>query len=126
MATVDGRLTVGRFEILAEVGRGTFGAVFKARDPSLDRIVAVKVPRAGLVGGGERDRFLREARSAAQLRHPGIVTVHEVHEADGQPVLVSEFVEGVSLSEWLTARWPTFRQAADLVAAVAEALQYAH
>ncbi len=68
------------------VGHGGFGTVYKARDPELDRTVALKVPRAGNVAGPqELDRFLREARSVAQLRHPSIVTVHEVGQADGLP-----------------------------------------
>src|SRR5262245_26256608 len=62
---------LGKFELIDIVGHGAFGTVYKARDPELDRIVALKVPRAGnLVGPAELDRFLREARSAAQMRHP--------------------------------------------------------
>jgi serine/threonine protein kinase len=77
---------LGRFELLGVVGRGAFGTVYKARDPELDRTVAVKVPRAGnLAGPQELDRFLREARSAAQLRHTSIVTVHEIGQRDGLP-----------------------------------------
>jgi WD40 repeat protein len=119
---------VGRFEVLSTLGQGAFGTVFKARDPELDRIVAVKVPRPTNIGGQPRDldRFLREARSAAQLRHPGIVSVHEVGAQDGVPHLVSDFVEGVTLADLLTARRPTPRDAAELVAAVADALDYAH
>jgi tRNA A-37 threonylcarbamoyl transferase component Bud32 len=89
--------------------------------------VAVKVPRAGnLAEGQDLDRFLREARSVAQLRHPGIVPVHEVGQEDGLPFLVSDFVEGVTLADLLTARRPGFREAAELVAACADAVQYAH
>jgi tetratricopeptide (TPR) repeat protein/tRNA A-37 threonylcarbamoyl transferase component Bud32 len=118
---------VGRFELLETVGQGAFGTVYKARDPELDRVVALKVPRAGnLAGTQDLDRFLREARSAAQLRHPSIVSVHEVGLADGVPFLVSEFVQGVTLDDLLSARRPSFREAAELVAAVADALHYAH
>src|SRR5262245_16488370 len=122
-----GQRTLGRFVLLEALGQGGFGTVYKARDPELDRVVAVKVPRAGnLAGGQELDRFLREARSAAQLRHPAIVTAHEVGQRNGLPYLVSDFVPGVTLADQLSARRPGFREAADLVAAVADALQYAH
>ena len=72
---------MGRFELIETVGIGAFGTVYKARDPQLDRVVAIKVPRAGNITSGEdRDRFLREGRSVAQVRHPWIVSVHEVGE----------------------------------------------
>src|SRR5262249_52782656 len=102
--------------------------VYKARDPKLDRVVAVKVPRRDNIGPREQDRerFLREARSAAQLRHHSIVTVHEVGVVDEVTYLVSDFVEGVTLADRLTAGRPVVRDAAEIVAAVAEALQYAH
>src|SRR5262249_30389169 len=104
-----------------------FGTVYKARDPSLDRVVAIKVPRSGnLATDEDRDRFLREARGVAQLRHAGIVPVHEVGEQDGVPYLVSEFVRGVTLADLLTARRPPPRDAAQLVADVADALHFAH
>ena len=89
------------------IGVGAFGTVYKARDPELDRIVAVKVPRSGnLADDQDRDRFLREARSVAQLRHPSIVPVHEVGQQDGLLYLVSEFVEGMTLADLLSGRRP--------------------
>jgi tetratricopeptide (TPR) repeat protein/tRNA A-37 threonylcarbamoyl transferase component Bud32 len=119
--------TVGRFEVLSEVGAGAFGTVYLARDPELNRTVALKVPRAGnLANAAERERFLREARSAAQLRHPSIVAIHEVGQHEGVPFLVSDFVRGVTLADLLSARRPAPAEAARLVAAVAEALHYAH
>jgi tRNA A-37 threonylcarbamoyl transferase component Bud32 len=118
---------LGRFEILATVGQGGFGTVYKARDPELERTVALKVPRTrNLAGPQELERFLREARSVAQLRHTSIVAVHEVGQADGLSYLVSDFVEGVTLSDLLSARRPTLRESAELLATVAEAVQYAH
>jgi WD40 repeat protein/tRNA A-37 threonylcarbamoyl transferase component Bud32 len=118
---------LGRFELISVVGTGAFGTVYKARDPQLDRTVAVKVPRAGnLPGGQELNRFLREARSTGQLRHPGIVPVYEVGQEDGLPYLVSDFVEGVTLADRLTAGSLSLRESALIVAAVAEALDYAH
>jgi serine/threonine protein kinase len=76
-----GRRTLGHFELIESVGIGDFGTVYKAGDTRLGRTVAIKVPPAGNLGGPEdRNRFLREARSVAQLRHPGIVPVHDVGE----------------------------------------------
>ncbi|HEY7311744.1 MAG TPA: protein kinase [Gemmataceae bacterium] len=121
------RQRLGRFELLDAVGVGAFGTVYKARDPELDRVVAIKVPRAGnLPGSDDLDRFLREARSVAQLRHPAIVPVYEVGQQDGLPFLVSDFVHGHTLADLLTARRPTPAESAVLLAAVADALQYAH
>jgi serine/threonine protein kinase len=118
---------VGRFELMGVVGSGSFGTVYRARDTELDRHVALKVLRAGgLATDDERARFLREARNAARLRHPSIVAVHEVGEQDGVPYLVSEFIEGVTLSAWLSAGTHTFREMATMVAQVADALQFAH
>ena len=90
--------------------------------------MAIKVPRAGNLADGRGAATASSARPAAsaQLRHPAIVPVHEVGEHDGVPYLVSDFVEGVTLADRLTAGRPPFREAAELVAAVAEALQYAH
>jgi hypothetical protein len=106
---------------------GAFGSVYKARDPSLDRLVAVKIPRPGnLPSDQDLQRFLREARSVAQLRHPAIIPVHEVGQFDGVAYLVSEFVEGVTLADRLTAGPPTFRETARILATVAEALEHAH
>jgi WD40 repeat protein len=117
---------LGKFELLETLGQGAFGVVYLARDPELDRLVAVKAPRGLLSGDSERERFLREARAVAQLRHPSIVAVHEVGQADGQPYLVCEFVKGVTLADHLSAHRPTAREAAELAAAVADALHYAH
>jgi hypothetical protein len=130
-ATTDwkpqGGQRLGRFELLEVVGHGAFGTVYKARDAELDRTVAVKVPRVGnLAGGEDLDRFLREARSVAQLRHPAIVTVHEVGQHEGVPYLVSDFVAGLTLADLLSARRPSPREAAQIIAAAAEALDYAH
>ena len=115
--------------VRAALGGGLrrFGTVYKAHDPQLDRIVAVKVPRVGnLPDGQDLDRFLREARSTAQLRHPAIVPVHEVGQQEGTPYLVNDFVEGVTLADRLTSGGFPHREAAELIAGMAEALDYAH
>jgi WD40 repeat protein/tRNA A-37 threonylcarbamoyl transferase component Bud32 len=118
---------VGKFELLHHVGAGAFGAVWKAQDRELGRLVAVKIPHAGrLVTAKDKERFLREGRSAAQLRHPGIVSVHEVGQHEGLPFLVCDFIDGITLADMLTGRRLGFREAAELVAQVADALDYAH
>jgi serine/threonine protein kinase len=118
---------LGKFQILERVGAGPFGAVWRARDTELDRVVVLKIPHSGaLADEAELARFQREARAAAQLRHPGIVTVHEVQTLDGLPTIVSDFIDGVPLKDFLGSRRLTFPEAAALVAEVAEALDYAH
>jgi serine/threonine-protein kinase len=119
--------TLGKFQLLERVGSGACGAVWRARDTELHRIVALKLPHPGLLTEDETlQRFQREARAAAQLRHPGIVTVHEVATLEGWPVLIADFVAGVPLKERMQSRGLTFREAAALVADVAEAVHYAH
>lgn len=115
-----------QFELLTAVGQGAFGTVYRAYDTALDRIVAVKVPRGERLTPAESERFVREARSVAQLSHPGIVPVHEVGRADSRPYLVSAFIRGQTLAEALTGRSLGFRAAADVAAQVAEALDHAH
>jgi serine/threonine-protein kinase len=119
--------TLGKFELIEAVGRGAFGTVYKARDTQLMRTVAVKVPRSGrLTTDEDEDRFVREARNVAQLQHSGIVPVYEVGRSDTFPYIVSEFVEGITLSDALSDPRLSFRESAQLVARVAEALQHAH
>jgi WD40 repeat protein/tRNA A-37 threonylcarbamoyl transferase component Bud32 len=118
---------LGRYELIEAIGSGAFGNVYRARDPELERIVAIKLPRAGqLTSANEIERFLREARSVAQLRHPSIVSIYEVGEAAGLPYLVSEFVEGGTLADLVAAKQLLPAEAARLIVSVADALQYAH
>jgi WD40 repeat protein/serine/threonine protein kinase len=118
---------IGRFELLARIGQGSYGGVWRARDTQLDRIVALKIPHRGsLTLGMELERLKREARAAAQLRHPNIVHLYELAELEGVPVLVSDFIDGIPLRELIEVQRPTFREAAELVADVADALDYAH
>jgi WD40 repeat protein len=125
-STLDGRQRLGHFELLSQVGIGGFGAVWKVRDTVLDRIVALKVPRRGQLDASETEYFLRDARAAAQLRHPSIVSVYEVGR-DGDTVFIaSDFIEGANLKEWLSERPMTVREAAEFVAQIADAVQHAH
>src|SRR5262249_2288720 len=119
--------TIGRFQILELLGRGAFGEVYKARDPQLDRTVAVKIPRAEYFSTQEEEqRFLREARSAAGLRHSGIVQVHEIAHEGSLPYIVSDYIEGLTLADLISGGRPGCRESAELVAQLAEALDFAH
>ena len=108
--------SIGRFELVARLGVGGFGTVWKARDPELDRTVALKIPRRGQLRAEEIDFFFREARAAAQLRHPNIVAVYEIGREDDTVFIVSDFVRGVTLSEWMKTQKPSVREAAELCA----------
>jgi anti-sigma factor RsiW len=124
----DGPCRLGRFELLDELGVGTFGYVFRARDLELDRVVAIKVQRAGVFASDEDvGRFLREARSAAALKHAAIVALYDTgHTDDGVCFLVTEYVEGETLEARLRRSRFDFSTSAALIADVADAVQYAH
>jgi len=115
------------FELLGEIGRGGMGVIYRARQISLDRIVAVKTIIAGRLASAEEiRRFEREARLAANLRHPNIVTIHGVGEHEGQSYFSMELVEGRSLSDKIRDRPLSPRKAARLVRAIADGISYAH
>src|SRR5262249_49309418 len=102
---------VGRFILLDRVGLGAFGSVWRARDTKLDRVVALKIPHPDIYASpADLERFVREARATARLRHPGIVPVHEVLTLDGLPVIVSDFIGGASLRDLLRVCRPTFQE----------------
>jgi eukaryotic-like serine/threonine-protein kinase len=117
---------VGHFRLLNRVGQGAFGEVWKALDSTLDRAVAIKIPRRAHLSEAESQQFLREARAAAQVRHPNIVSVHEIGRDNGQIYIVSDFIEGASLDDWLKARPLSVRESAELCAKIAESLHHAH
>jgi len=126
-AETDRAKRIDRFEILDVLGRGGFGVVYKARDTQLNRLIALKVPRAGyFVTPEEEQRFLREARHTSRLRHPQIVQVHEIGREKNVPFIVSDLIEGITLADLVSAQRVPFRRAAELVADVAEAVNYAH
>ncbi len=119
--------TVPGYELLEELGRGGMGVVFKARQLSLKRLVALKMIRDGaLAGPQERARFRIEAEAAARMRHPNVVQIYEVGEHAGRPYFAMELVEGGSLDKHLAGRPQSARLAAELVRTLALALQHAH
>jgi len=118
--------TIANFELVAQLGVGAFGTVWKARDTQLDRMVAVKIPRKDQLTEAEGEQFLREARAASQVKHPNVVSVHEVGRDDDVMFIVSEFVDGLTLSDWLTGQQPTIRTAVELCTKIADALHAAH
>lgn len=125
---LEGPVCLDRFELRSELGVGSFGYVFQAWDPRLERIVALKVQRAGNFASAEEvERFLREARSAAQLKHPSIVSLYETGQTeDGVWFLVCEFIDGPTLEKRLADGILEPREAAAIAADLASALQYAH
>jgi serine/threonine-protein kinase len=119
--------SVEGYEILGELGRGGVGVVYRARQRSLNRVVALKMLLAGAYAG-EYDlaRFRREAETLAQMQHPGIVQIHELGEAAGHPYLALEYVEGGSLAARLAHGPPPPEEAARWVAVAARAVAAAH
>jgi hypothetical protein len=124
---------IGRYEIRKELGRGTMGVVYEARDPSLDRVVALKTVGASSLTRAERERyekrFLTEARAAARLSHPGIVVVHDVGRdgASGLLYMALERLDGETLADLIASgRRLDWREALRITGLAAEALHHAH
>ncbi len=120
----------GRFRLLERLGAGGMGIVHRAWDPKLGRHVALKRLRVDGDSGIEVARFLREARVAARLRHPGIVQVHDSLEVDGAPAIVMEWVQGCTLETWLAGNpavgEESLRRRVGLLLGIAEAVGHAH
>ena len=118
---------LGPYEILAPLGAGGMGEVYRARDPRLGREVAVKVlPRDRLSDEGRRRRFLQEARAASTLNHPSIVTIHEIESDAGTDFIVMELVRGRSLAELVAAQGMAIADVLRLAIPIADALARAH
>jgi sigma-B regulation protein RsbU (phosphoserine phosphatase) len=116
---------IGRYEIRGLLGRGGFGAVYRGYDRHLDRQVAIKVPL--LQASKELEElFPQEARKLAQLKHPSIVTVHDVGVHEGLCFIVSEYLDGRNLNDWLQDRTISWPEAATIAATLADALAAAH
>ena len=121
---------LGRYEILSELGQGAMGTVYKARDPMLDRIVAIKtinltLPKEELAE--YEARFYQEAKAAGGLSHRNIVTIHDIGRSDRVAYMAMEFLEGQELRRLIQSRVPIqLTHALDIVAQVADGLQFAH
>ena len=118
--------SIGHFDLREQLGMGAFGTVWKAHDTELDRTVAIKIPRQGQLNAEDSDKFLREARAAAHLKHPGIVSVFEVGRENDTVYIASECIDGLTLPDWLTGQQPTPRESAERCVKIAEALHHAH
>jgi tRNA A-37 threonylcarbamoyl transferase component Bud32 len=120
---------LGRYHVIEALGEGGMASVYKAFDSSLERNVAIKIIRSDKIGGTAQNEFLkrfqREARALAQLDHPYILKVLDYGEQDGVPYLVMPFVQGGTLKQKM-GRPMAYREAAGLLAPVAQALEYAH
>jgi len=122
---------IGRYEIIDELGHGAMGSVYRAKDPAMGRVVAVKTILASALdseqGSEFRQRFYREARAAGALAHPGIVPVFDVGEFEGVPYLVMEFVQGRTLADQMKrGERASLDRVCEIGQKVAEALGYAH
>lgn len=117
---------IGHFRLVRKLGVGAFGTVWRAIDTKLNRTVALKVPRKDQLTDQETEKFFREARTAGQLRHPNIVSVHEVGREDDTIYIASDLIEGLTLSDWLSGQQLTSREAAELCAKIGDALHHAH
>src|SRR5216117_983715 len=117
---------LGPYEIVAPIGAGGMGEVYRARDTRLDRPVAIKFIRPGLADDAARRRFQNEARAASSLNHPHILTVLEAGEFEGRQYLVTEFIDGGALGQWERISKPSWREIVELLSGVADALACAH
>ncbi len=123
---LDAPEAFGRYLVRGVLGKGGFGAVYLGYDDQLEREVAIKVPRLDVSSEQIEQDFLTEARRVAQLRHPGIVTVFDVGVDNGQCYIVSDYLRGQDLTDWLKENRPTLEQTTRIVAAMADALAHAH
>jgi len=122
-----GKTIAGKYKLLAELGRGGMGVVYKAKDTRLNRTVALKFLPAELTQDEKvKKRFIQEAQAAAALEHPNICTVYEVDEADGQTFISMSYIEGQSLKDKLESGPLTIDEAKDIAIQVAEGLKEAH
>ena len=117
---------IGAYCIEAPLGQGGMGTVYRALDTKLNRWVAIKVLSDDLADAGARRRFQREAQMASSLNHPHILTVYDVGEFEGRQYIVTEFVDGGTLTDWAKQEKRTWKQIVELLTGVADGLAAAH
>ncbi|RIK23316.1 MAG: serine/threonine protein kinase, partial [Anaerolineae bacterium] len=118
--------TIGRYQIIRPLGAGGMADVYLAQDPTLGRQVAIKVIGSGRFDANLLARFMREARTVANLEHPAIVPLYDYGEQDGRPYLVMRYMAGGSLSERIARRPLSLAEATTVVSRIAAALDFAH
>jgi eukaryotic-like serine/threonine-protein kinase len=128
MATPSKTTKIGKYDVIDVIGRGGMGVVYQAKDPYLDRLVAIKMMNVDVHENTDfLERFYREAKSTASLRHPNIVTVYDLGEYQNRPFLVMEYLEGHSLESLLRAHRPmTVLEKISIIVEVCQGLGYAH
>ena len=122
-------MKIGRYEILGEVGQGAMGTVYRAHDPLIERMVAIKtvsIEKLRQEGPDAESRFLREAQSAGRLSHPNIMTIYDVGEADGLAYIAMEYLSGVTLRDVMNRGAMPLDLALETTIQMAEALAFAH
>lgn len=117
---------LGKYVILSELGRGGMAVVFKAHQPDLDRVVAIKVLFGSVLQQRFVERFQTEARSVAKMNHPNVIRIFEVGEQGGVHYLVMEYIQGLDLLAFLHEKKPSFNEVVEIVNQLAEALAYCH
>src|SRR5271170_165826 len=119
---------IGKYDVIDVIGRGGMGVVYQARDPYLDRLVAIKMMNVDIHENSDfLERFYREAKSTASLRHPNIVTVYDLGEYQNRPFLVMEYLEGHSLESLLRAHRPmALTEKINIIYETCQGLAYAH
>ncbi|MBS1819202.1 MAG: protein kinase [Acidobacteria bacterium] len=118
---------IGQYEVVRTLGRGGMGSVYVARDPAIDRLVAIKLLKDGIDSPEVRERFKREARSAGKLRHPNIVTIFHVGDHESRPYIVMEYIPGETLAELIRKQTPmTLARKLRIIDELCRGLAYAH
>jgi serine/threonine protein kinase/tetratricopeptide (TPR) repeat protein len=125
--TINANTRLGPYEIIALIGAGGMGEVYRAKDTKLERTVALKILPAEIASDQQRmHRFIQEAKSASALNHPNIITIYEIGQADSVNFIATEFIDGVTMREHLSSRRMKLEEMLDVAVQVASALSAAH